>query len=121
MFIIVFLKIYFFILLKLAPFVGVLLLLIFILGWRIAKLEGWSFGRGMYCAFITATTVGYGVVHPTLPRTRFLSIIIAGTGLLFSGILVALAYHSLQLTAVYTGLEDIIRVHFPEFVTVEPL
>ncbi len=113
-FLFTFFEIYGLIMLRISPLVVFLILMIVGLGWRMAKLEGWSFSRGQYCAFITATTVGYGVVHPTMARTRLLSVIIAGTGLLLTGILVALAYQSLQLAALYTGLVDDIRVHFPE-------
>ena len=59
--------------------------------------------------------MGYGVVHPTKPRTRFLSILIAINGLLLTGILVALAYQSLQMAAQYTGLIEDIRDRFPYF------
>jgi len=116
MFLLTFFKIYAIILLKISPLVAFLLLLIIGLGWRMAKLEGWSFSMGQYCAFITATTVGYGVIHPTMPRTRFLSILIAGNGLLLAGILVALAYQSLQMAALYSGLIDQIRVSYPDLV-----
>jgi len=115
-FLFTFFEIYGLIMLRISPIVVFLILMIMGLGWRMAKLEGWSFSRGQYCAFITATTVGYGVVHPTTSRTRFLSIIIAGTGLLLTGILVALAYQSLQLAATYTGLVDDLGTHFPELI-----
>jgi voltage-gated potassium channel len=115
MFLLTFFEVYGIILLKISPIVIFLLLLIIGLGWRMAKLEGWSFSRGQYCAFITATTVGYGEVHPTMARTRLLSIFIAVTGLLLTGIIVALAYQSLQLAAQYSGLVDEIRNRFPTF------
>ena len=108
-----FFKIYVVILWKIAPLVSFLILTIVFLGWRLSKREGWSFSRGQYCAFITATTVGYGVVHPTTPRSRFLSIIIAIIGLLLTGIIVALAYQSLQMAAQYAGLVDDLRDYFP--------
>ncbi|RKX80466.1 MAG: two pore domain potassium channel family protein [Spirochaetes bacterium] len=103
MFLLTFFKIYAVILWKISPLVSFLVLTIVFLGWRLSKREGWSFSRGQYCAFITATTVGYGVIHPTKPKSRFLSILIAVNGLLLTGILVALAYQSLQMAAQYTG------------------
>ncbi|MCK5736002.1 MAG: two pore domain potassium channel family protein [Spirochaetaceae bacterium] len=114
MFLLMFFRIYIVILWKIFPMVSFLLSVIIFLGWRMAKLEGWSFSRGQYCAFITATTVGYGVVHPTKPRSRFISILIAFTGLLLAGILVALAYQSLQLAATYSGLLDDVKNYLPE-------
>ena len=110
MFLLSFFKIYTIILLKISPLVSFLLMAIVFLGWRLARLEGWSFSLGQYCAFITATTVGYGVVHPTTSRSRFICIVIAVIGLLLSGILVALAYQSLQLAATYSGLIDDIKM-----------
>ena len=104
MFVLTFLLLFALVSWKLLPIIGLLLSLICFLGWRIARHEGWSLSRGLYCAFITATTVGYGVIHPTKPRTRALSIIIALLGLLLTGIMVALAMQSLELAAEYTGL-----------------
>ena len=109
MFVLTFLMLFAYISWKLLPIIGLLLLLICFMGWRIARLEGWPLSRGLYCAFITATTVGYGVVHPTQPRTRALSIIIALLGLLLSGIMVALAIQSLQIAAENSGLAGQMR------------
>ena len=47
MFILTFFEIYAIILLKISPVVVFLLLIIMGLGWWIAKLEGWSFSRGL--------------------------------------------------------------------------
>jgi len=114
MFTLMFFRIYIVILWNITPLISFMLSLIVFLGWRMAKIEGWSFSRGQYCAFITATTVGYGVVHPTKPWSRFISILIAVTGLLLAGILVALAYQSLQVAAEYSGLLDDVKRHLPE-------
>ena len=70
MFTLMFFRIYIVILWNITPLISFMLSLIVFLGWRMAKIEGWSFSRGQYCAFITATTVGYGVVHPTKPWSR---------------------------------------------------
>jgi voltage-gated potassium channel len=55
------------------------------------RLEGWSTGDSLYYGFVTATTVGYGDMTPTTGHGRFCAIILAFIGLLFTGILVALA------------------------------
>ena len=104
MFLIVFFRIYATILFNISPVIIFMSLLIVLLGMRMAKLEKWTNSRGIYCAFITATTVGYGVVHPTKPRTRFLAVVIACIGLVFTGIMVGLAFASLEIAARETGL-----------------
>ncbi len=104
MFLLSFLKIYGVMLYYISPVVAFLIGLIVLLGLRTARIEEWPRSRGIYCAFITATTVGYGVVHPTKPRTRVLAIITAFIGLILTGIIVALAFQSLQLAAQDSGL-----------------
>lgn len=106
MFLFVFFKLYGVMLLNILPVVAFLSLLLILMGLRMAKLEKWSRSRGIYCAFITATTVGYGVVHPTKPRTRWLAVFIAFIGLILTGIMVALAITSLEIAARETGLVD---------------
>jgi voltage-gated potassium channel len=48
----------------------------------------------MYYAFITATTVGYGDFHPRKRPSKFLAIVIALVGIIFTGIVVAVALHA---------------------------
>jgi voltage-gated potassium channel len=45
----------------------------------------------LYWAFITATTVGYGDIRPKGRLSRFLSVMIAFVGLIFTGIMVSVA------------------------------
>jgi voltage-gated potassium channel len=71
-----------------------LVTLIIVLGQIVGKKEGWLPFESFYWSFITATTVGYGDIRPTRRTSRVLSIVIGFAGLLFSGILVALAVHS---------------------------
>lgn len=67
---------------------------IIVLGQIVGKKEGWLPFESFYWSFITATTVGYGDIRPTRRSSRVLSIVIGFAGLLFSGILVAVAVHS---------------------------
>jgi len=53
--------------------------------------EGWSNRDSLYYGFITATTVGYGDMTPTTGRGKIYAIILAMIGLIFTGIMVALA------------------------------
>lgn len=62
-----------------------------LLGQLVGKREGWSRFDGFYWAFITATTVGYGDIRPASKGSRLLSILIALLGLMFTGIVIAVA------------------------------
>ena len=76
------------------PLLLMLMLLIAILGYFIGKIEGWSKLDALYCSFITATTVGFGDFRPSKRLPKLLAVIIAFVGLVFTGIVVALAVHS---------------------------
>lgn len=60
------------------------------LGFVVGRLEGWHRFESLYWAFITATTVGYGDIRPQRKISRVLSVVVALTGIMFTGILVAL-------------------------------
>jgi len=77
-----------------APLLVSMMLIIMVLGFVLGRLEGWSRLDALYHAFITATTVGYGDVHPRKKRSKLLAVIIAFVGIIFTGILVAIALHA---------------------------
>jgi len=79
------------------PLLLALLLIIVILGHFIGKIEGWSKLDALYHSFITATTVGYGDFHPRQKLSKILAVAIAFVGIVFTGIMVALAIHSATL------------------------
>lgn len=60
------------------------------LGCFVAKKEGWALGDGVYWAFVTALTIGYGDFVPKQALTKFLSILVGLQGMIFTGILVAI-------------------------------
>ncbi len=64
---------------------------IILLGQLVGKAEGWSHFDSFYWSFITATTVGYGDIHPVRRRSKLIAIFIAVLGLLLTGFLIALA------------------------------
>jgi len=64
----------------------------------VGRREGWSIADSLYFGFITATTVGYGDMRPTHGRGKFLAIVIAFTGLVLTGIVVALSIEAASLT-----------------------
>ena len=77
-----------------APLLAMLVLLIVVLGHVLGRLEGWSKFDALYHAFVAATTLGYGDLHPRRKRSKLLAIAIALVGIIFTGIMVAIALHS---------------------------
>jgi len=76
------------------PILLSLAIVIVTLGLVVGVMEKWSISESIYYAFITATTVGYGDFHPSHRRSRILAILIALTGIVLTGIIVALALHA---------------------------
>ena len=77
-----------------SPLLAFFIAVILITGLIVGRKESWNRLDSLYWAFITATTVGYGDIRPTQQLTKILSILVAFTGLIFSGIMVALAIHA---------------------------
>ena len=77
-----------------SPVLGFLLLVIVGLAVLIGRIEGWALPNALYHAFINVTTVGYGDFHPTQGRSRFLCVVLAFVGLIFGGLVVAIAIHA---------------------------
>lgn len=86
-----FVDVFFTALIYTAPLFIALALVIIGLGRIVGWMEGWSWIDSVYYAFITATTVGYGDFHPHKSLSKLLSILVTFTGMVFTGILVALA------------------------------
>ena len=76
------------------PLLIFLLVLIALIGYIIGRIEGWSLSDSLYHAFINATTVGYGDFRPAKGRAKFLAIVLAFVGLVFTGMVVAIALHA---------------------------
>ena len=66
------------------------------MGCIIGRIEGWPSSDALYHAFITATTVGYGDIHPTKKISKFLSVAVAFVGLVFTGIVIAIGVHAVD-------------------------
>ena len=82
--------------------------MIILLGQVVGVRESWSRFDALYWAFITATTVGYGDIRPMARMSKALSVLIALVGMIFTGIMVALAIHA--ATTAFAGLADIPEV-----------
>jgi voltage-gated potassium channel len=76
------------------PLLFSLLAVIIVLGQIIGKKEGWTRFDSFYWSFVTATTVGYGDLHPAKTSSKMVAILIACLGLLTSGIVIAIAVRS---------------------------
>jgi len=90
-----------------APLLIFLALLIVLLGQVVGQRESWSRFDSLYWSFITATTVGYGDIRPLQKLSKTISILIALTGMIFTGIIVALAINaaSISFTGVYESVD----------------
>ena len=77
-----------------APLLLSIVFITICLGQIVGRIESWKKFDALYWSFITATTVGYGDIRPSSRSSRVLSILIALTGLVFTGIIVAIAVRS---------------------------
>jgi voltage-gated potassium channel len=89
-----FLRILFVDLLYASPILLFLAVLITFVGHIVGRIEGWSRSDALYHAFINATTVGYGDFRPTTKVSKMLAIVLALVGLVFTGMVVAIAIHA---------------------------
>lgn len=97
-----------------APLLVFLALFILLLGLLVSARESWTKFDAIYWAFITATTVGYGDIRPMTPLSKALSILIALIGIIFTGIMVALAIHA--ATTAFSSIADLnaVKAHIQE-------
>lgn len=72
------------------PLITLLLTIIISLGLIAGRIESWTKFNSLYWALITAFTVGYGDIRPLTRKSKVLSIFIAMTGIIFTGLIVAM-------------------------------
>jgi hypothetical protein len=77
------------------PILSGLLAIMVALGMVIAWREGWHFGDGLYFAFVSGLTIGYGDLVPKHPMSRALAIVIGAHGILLTGLVAAVAVQAL--------------------------
>lgn len=77
----------------------ILLLFAFIVlaGILIARLDKLTIEDGVYFAFVTALTIGFGDFVPKTRGARLLSITLATIGIVIFGIIVSVTVHALDL------------------------
>ena len=69
------------------------------LGVAVGLLEGWTLGQGVYFAFITGLTIGYGDFVPHHPLTQILAVVIGFLGIILMGLVSALAVKAFQVSS----------------------
>jgi Ion channel len=62
----------------------------------VGVIEGWGVWQGVYFAYVTGLTIGYGDLAPQQALTRFLAIVIGFSGVLLTGLVAALAVKAMQ-------------------------
>lgn len=109
-----FIDIFFFSLGLAAPLLLALMVIIILLGQVVGTQESWGRLNSFYWAFITAITVGYGDFPPVKPVSKILSVLTALVGVIFTGIIVALAVNaaSLSIQSIYDINE--IKIQYSE-------
>ena len=86
-----FLSTFFQIIAKISPILLLLVALILAAAVIVARTETMPFHQATYMCFITALTIGYGDFTPKRPLARFLAILLGIVGMIFTGIIVAVA------------------------------
>jgi FtsH-binding integral membrane protein len=77
------------------PILSALLLLIVALGLLVGLREGWSIQEGIYFAFVSGLTIGYGDFAPKFLSSRVLAVLIGVCGVLLTALLAAVAVKAL--------------------------
>jgi len=78
------------------PILSVLLSAMVLLGAAVAAIEGWPLGDGIYFAFVSGLTIGYGDLVPHRMIARVLAIGIGLLGLLLIALVAAIAVHAME-------------------------
>ena len=65
-------------------------------GFVVCELEGWPKGDGVYFAFVSGLTIGYGDLVPRHPVSRLLSVMIGFAGILLIGLVSAVGMRALD-------------------------
>ena len=77
------------------PILSILLSLMVALGIAISILEDWPLVDGIYFAFVSGLTIGYGDLVPKSHLARALAICIGFTGILLTGLVAAVGVNAL--------------------------
>ena len=89
-----FLLLFFILLGRLSPVWLTLAAIISSLGLLLAHVEQLAHGDGLYVAWITATTVGYGDITPSHGLSKIICVIMAMIGVIFTSLIASLALNA---------------------------
>ena len=78
------------------PILSILLSAILATGIVIGKLERWPLGDGIYFAFVSGLTIGYGDLAPLHWISRALAVMIGFIGILLMGLVTAVGVRALD-------------------------
>jgi hypothetical protein len=78
------------------PILSALLVLMACLGAVTGLMEGWGVAKGIYFAYITGLTIGYGDLVPRQPLTQVIAVLIGFCGIILTGLVAGLAVAALQ-------------------------
>ena len=104
-----FIKLFLFGLYEAAPLLLSMGFVIVVLGLIVGKKESWTWFEALYWSFVTSTTLGYGDFSPTKKISKVLSILIAFTGIILSGIMVAIALYSATESFIIATDIDVVK------------
>ena len=77
------------------PVLSGLIGMMIVLGFMVGLLERWGIMDGLYFAFVTGMTIGYGDLVPTRLASKVLALVIGLCGILLTGLVVAVAVRAL--------------------------
>lgn len=79
------------------PILSLIIISIVLIGLIISYLEAWSPFEGIYFAFVTGLTIGYGDFAPKLAITRVLAILLGFNGILMTAIFASISIRAIEL------------------------
>jgi hypothetical protein len=85
------------------PVLSGLFAVIACLGAVVGAVEKWGVAQGVYFAFITGLTIGYGDLAPSRAVTKILAIVVGFLGIVATGLVAALAVTAFQATPIVRG------------------
>lgn len=88
------------------PILSAFFVLMVALGLVVARLEGWPMIDGVYFAFVTSLTVGYGDLVPKLLISRAIAIALGFSGILLTGLVAAISVFSLERALPFNSGRD---------------
>lgn len=77
------------------PILSALLVVMIALGVVIGRIEDWPLADSLYFTFVSGLTIGYGDLVPKAFLSRVLAVAIGVTGILLTGLVVAIGVQAL--------------------------